>query len=108
MSQLPFGIWKALDTSLQFVGKGTAWVVTRKAERMSECVAYAMIGGAVLGALFCGLTGYVFSDHLGDAAAIEGTVLGGLLGACIGIVFGACVNTVDSTIEEFLKSLDTK
>ena len=108
MGELPFGIWKVLDASLQLVGRGAAWVVMRKAEHANECVAYAMIGGAVLGAVACGAAGFLFSDHSGAVAAGEGATVGCLLGACIGLVFGACVDTVEYTIEEVLRSLDPK
>ena len=108
MNGLRFGAWKALNATLRAVGKGVAWVVVRKAGCSEECVAYAMIGGAVLCALFCGALGFAFSDHSGTTAAIAGAIVGGLLGVFIGIGFGASVDTVETTIEDALKSLDSK
>jgi len=108
MKGLRFGAWKALNATLRSVGKGVTWVVVRKAGCVEECVAYAMIGGAVLGAVCGAATGFAFLDHSGARVAIEGAILGGLLGICIGIGFGASVDTVETNIEDVLKSLDSK
>lgn len=108
MSGLRFGAWKALDATLRAVGKAVAWVVVRKTGCTEDCVAYAMIGGAVLCALFCGTLGFAFSDHSGTTAAIAGAIVGGLLGVFVGIGFGASVDTVEANIEDTLKSLDSK
>jgi hypothetical protein len=108
MNGLRFGAWKLLNAILRMVGRGVAWVVIGKAGCVEECVAYAMIGGAVLCALFCGALGFAFLDHSGDVAAAGGAIVGGLLGVCIGIGFGASVDTVESNIEDVLRSLDSK
>jgi hypothetical protein len=108
MNGLRFGSWKLLNATLRSVGKGVAWVVMRKVGCEEECVAYAMIGAAVICAVFGGATGFVFSDHSGGAAAVGGAIIGGLLGVFIGIGFGASVDTVDTNIEDVLKSLDSK
>jgi hypothetical protein len=108
MNGLRFGAWKTLNATLRTVGKGVAWVVVRKAGCTEESVADAMIGGAVLCALFCGALGFAFLDHSGDAAAAGGAIVGGLLGVFVGIGFGASVDTVDSTIDDTLKYLDSK
>jgi len=104
----PFGVWRLADTTLETIGKGAAWVVTKRVGCSSECIAYAMIGGAVLCAVIFGAAGFALSDHSGAAAAMEDAIFGGVLGACIGIVFGASVYIVESVIEGVLKSLDSK
>jgi uncharacterized YccA/Bax inhibitor family protein len=108
MKGLPLGSWEILNATFRMIGKGAAWVAMRKIGCDEECVAYAMIGGAVLCAVFCGAIGFIFSDHSGSAAAIAGAIIGGLLGVCIGIFFGASVGTVDSTIKHLLRSLNSK
>lgn len=108
MRGLRFGSWHLLNAVFRSIGKGTAWVLMRKVGCAEECVAYAMIGGAVLCAAFGAATGFAFLDHSGARAAIEGAIVGGLLGVCIGIGFGASVDTVDTNIEDVLKSLDSK
>lgn len=99
------GLWDIADAILKGIGKGVAWLVRRKNGIGEEYAALAMIGGALLCAAFGAVIGYAVSD-VSHSFAIEGAIIGGLLGMCIGIFFGASVDAVDSSIQAALKSLN--
>jgi len=100
-----FGFWGAVDGSLQWIGKGAAWLLTRRSGSAEE---NAVIGGALVCAVFGGVTGFALSDFSRSMALTLGAVIGGLLGACMGIFFGSFVETVDHTIKDVLSSLNSK
>lgn len=100
------GLWDIADATLRWIGKGVAWLVRRKNGMGEEYAAYAMIGGALLCAAFGAVVGYAVSD-ISHSFAIEGAMIGGLLGMCIGIFFGATVDAVDSSIQAKLRSLNS-
>ena len=103
------GFWDVVDQCLRGIGKGAAWVLT--AGHLGDDVnaaGYALIGGAVLCALFGAIVGYVLS-HFAHGMYIAGvTAIGGLLGACAGVFFGSFVEAVDQEINQVLASLKSK
>lgn len=107
MSSLRLGFWGIADETLQRVGRGAAWLVARRGGKVGERAAYAIIGGALLCAVFGGVTGFVISD-VSLRFATEGAIIGGLLGACMGVLFGSFVETVDDNIRQVLGSLKPK
>lgn len=108
MNRSALGFWGIADQSLRLVGKGAAWVLTRRIKTEEEYDSYAMIGGAVVCAVFCGIVGFALSDRSRSIATIEAAVIGGLLGICVGIPFGAFVESVDGGIQDMLRSLKSK
>ncbi len=107
MSAFSHGFWDTADYSLQQIGKGTAWLLTRNAHR-AEDVAYAVLGGSLLCALFGAVTGFVISDLSHDMAALAGAGIGLLLGACVGVFFGSFVEAVDEYIQNVLASIRSR
>jgi hypothetical protein len=78
-----------------------------KVGQEEESAVPAMIGGALVCAVVGGVAGFALWD-LSRIAAIEGAIIGGMLGVCVGVFFGTVVETVDGTINEFLRSLNSK
>ena len=114
MSNFAQGFWGTVDNSLQFVGKGTARLLTRKSAT-AEDVAYAALGGSIICALFGAIAGFALSDlsnHTASlpvsVAAAQGAIIGLLLGACVGVFFGSLVEAVDEYIRTLLGSLGLK
>ena len=117
MSNFAQGFWGTVDNSLQFVGKGTARLLTRKSAT-AEDVAYAALGGSIICALFGAIAGFGLSEMSrgaadlstqaasvqGSMAAVEGAIIGLLLGACVGVFFGSLVEAVDEHIRTLLGS----
>lgn len=108
MNRWTVGFWDVVDLSLRWIGKSAAWLVTRKSANHDEGAGYALIGGAVLFTILGGLVGLGLSDHSRNIVAVEGAVLGCLLGACVGVFFGSFVEAVDDTINDVLRSLNSK
>lgn len=100
--------WNSIDQILQLIGRDVAWRLKRSDSTEEESTAYAMACGALVFAVLGGVVGFVFSDSSRNIGVIDGTVLGFLLGVCLGIMFGSFVETVDRTICDLLKSLDSK
>lgn len=105
MSVITLGFWGSVDESLQWIGKGTVRLLTRKSASAEE---NAVIGGAFVCAVFGAVTGFALSDIPPRMAVTAGAIIGGLLGACSGVVFGSCVVTIDDTIKHTLASLKSK
>jgi hypothetical protein len=99
---LAIGLWGTVDQSLQWIGKGATRVLTRRSCPPEE---NAIIGGALVCAVFGGVTGFALSDLSRTIGLTGGAVIGGLLGACSGVLFGSFVVTVDDTIKHFMASL---
>ena len=108
MNGLTRGFWDIIDQCLQWIGRGTARLLLRRHSTTGEGVLYAVIGGALVCAICGGVVGFALSDSSGDKGVIDGTILGGLLGVCVGIMFGSIVETVDSTIKDLLRSVNSK
>jgi hypothetical protein len=114
MRELANGFWGTVDRSLQSVGRTAACAVSKHG-RSAEDAACAALGGSLLCAAAGGITGLALSDlsrHAVDlsrsTAAIEGAMIGLLLGACVGVFFGSFVEAVDDYIRSVLRSLSTK
>jgi hypothetical protein len=99
------GLWGTVDQSLQWIGKGTAKLLTRRSASAEE---NAVIGGALVCAAFGAVTGSALSNIPPRMAVTGGAIIGGLLGACSGVVFGSFVVTIDDTIKQTLASLKSK
>ena len=108
MNGLTRGLWDIIDQCVQSNGRGTARLLLRRHSTTGEGVLYAVIGGALVCAICGGVVGFALSDSSGDKGVIDGTILGGLLGVCVGIMFGSIVETVDSTIKDLLRSVNSK
>ncbi|MGC2612808.1 MAG: hypothetical protein WA354_02175 [Terracidiphilus sp.] len=104
MNGLTRGFWDSADQILQWLGR----LLLRRRAISDEGALYALTGGALVCALFGGLIGFAVSHLSPHSAAIVGTILGGLLGVCMGILFGSFVETVDRTIKDLLRSLNSK
>ena len=104
MNGLTRGFWDSADQILQWIGR----LLLRRHALTDESALYAVTGGAFVCALFGGLVGFAVSHLLPDSAVIGGTIIGGLLGVCMGILFGSFVETVDRTIKDLLRSLNSK
>ncbi len=105
MNVFTLGLWGTVDQSLQSIGKGAAVLLTRRSGSAEE---NAVIGGALVCAVFGGVTGFALSDLSRSMAVTGGAVIGGLLGACSGVLFGSFVVTLDDTIKNVLASLKAK
>lgn len=99
------GLWGTVDQSLQWIGKGAARLLARRSGSAEE---NAIIGGALVCAVFGGVTGFTLSDFSRSTVVSGGAIIGGLLGACSGVLFGSFVVTVDDTIKHVLASLKSK
>jgi hypothetical protein len=108
MAALTLGSWGIADHSLQWIGRGAARILFRRRSTRAESTLCAAAGGALLGAVFGGAVGFALSTLSQDIEVIGGTFIGGLLGVCIGFTFGAVVETIDSTINGLLGSLNSK
>jgi hypothetical protein len=102
------GFWGITDQSLQGLGRGAVWLLMRRHSTTDESALCAAIGGALACGSFGGVAGFAVSHHSHDFSALDGTILGWLLGVCIGFCFGAFVETVDSVINDLLRSLNPK
>jgi hypothetical protein len=102
------GFWGIADQSLQWIGRGIAWLLLRRRSTTDEGPLDAAIGGALVCAAFGGIFGFVLSDHSRNITAIDGTILGSMLGMCIGILFGLFVETIHTAINDLLRSLNSK
>jgi hypothetical protein len=108
MGELTFGFWSIADQGLQWIGRGAAWILLRSHPTRDESTLCAVAGGALICAMFGGVTGFSLSDLSRGVSVIGGTILGGLLGVCIGLIFGALVEVIDSEIKGLLRSLNSK
>jgi hypothetical protein len=108
MGELTFGFWSIADQSLQWIGRGAAWILLRSHPTRDESTLCAAAGGALIFAVFGGVAGFSLSDLSRGMSVIGGTILGGLLGVCIGFFFGAFVEIIDSTMKDLLRSLNSK
>jgi hypothetical protein len=104
MDKLTFGFWDITDQTLRYVGKGAAWFLKTGVET-EESTAYAMIGGAVVWAVFGTIAGFALSGLSRAVTPLEAAVIGALFGVCVGIPFGAFVDLIDVSINSLLKSL---
>ncbi len=102
MNVFTLGFWGTVDQFLQWIGRGAARLLTRRSCFAEE---NAIIGGALVCAVFGGVTGFALSDFSRSTAITEGAIIGGLVGACSGVLFGFFVVTVDDTIRDILASL---
>jgi len=107
MSDFSYGFWGTVDNSLQYIGKGTARLLTRSSGT-AEDVAFAATGGALLCSAVGAGIGFVLSDLSRSMATVEGAAVGLLLGACVGVFFGSFVEAVDEYIRNVLGSLRPK
>ena len=107
MEALTPGFWGIADQSLQWIGRGAAWILLRRHSTRDESTLCAAAGGALICAVFGGVVGFALSDLSRDISVIGGTILGGLLGVCIGFIFGAFVEIIDGTIKDLLRSLNS-
>jgi uncharacterized protein YcfJ len=108
MDALTLGSWDIADHSLQWIGRGVAWILLRRQSTRDESTFCAAAGGALIFAVFGGVVGFALSNSSHDVSVIGGTILGGLLGVCLGFTFGTIVETVDSTIKDQLGSLNSE
>jgi hypothetical protein len=108
MEELTLGFWGIADQSLQWIGRGAAWILLRRQSTRDECTLCAAAGGALICSVFGGVVGFALSDLSRDMSAIGGTILGSLLGVCVGFILGAFVEMIDSTINDLLRSLNSK
>ena len=108
MEDLTMGSWSIADHSLQFIGRGAAWILFRRHSSQEENTLCAAAGGALVFAVFGAVVGFALSDLSQDISVIGGTILGSLLGVCIGFTFGAFVESIDSTLQRLLGSLNSK
>ena len=108
MNGLTPGIWDIADQSLQWLGRGAICQLLRRQYTTDDCDLYAATGGALVCAAFGGVVGFVFSGPSRDLGAIDGTILGGLLGVCVGMLFGSFVESVDASIKDMLRYLNSK
>ena len=103
MSDFRYGFWGTVDQSLQYIGKGTARLLTRNG-CTAEDVAYAALGGSLISACCGAVVGFVLSDLSRSMAVLEGATIGLMLGACVGVFFGSFVEAVDEYIRDVLRS----
>lgn len=108
MNGLSCGCWAIADQSLQWIGRGAAWLLLRRPSTEGGRALDAAIGGALVCAVFGGVVGFALSELSRGIGAIDGAILGSSLGVCLGISFGAFVENVDSTIKYLLRSFDSK
>lgn len=107
MKGLTFGFWDIVDQALRWIGRCTTWFVKR-ADKGEEVSADALVGGALVCAVFGGLVGFALSDPRQNLGTAEGVIIGCLLGVCMGVFLGSFVETVDITIKNLLSSLKSK
>jgi hypothetical protein len=107
MSAFTHGFWGTADQSLQRIGKGAAWLLTRGSGKADD-VAYAALGGSLLCATLGAVLGFALSDLSRSMVVIEGAIIGLLLGACVGVFFGSIVEAVDEYIQHVIGSLTLK
>lgn len=112
MNGLTRGFWDTFDQSLQWIGSGVTRFLLRRHSTKGESILNAAIGGALLSTAFGGVVGFALVFALSDASrvinAVVGAILGGSLGVCLGIWFGLFVETVDSMIQDTLRTLNSK
>lgn len=108
MNGLTFGVWNISDQGLQWTRKSAAWLLLRRNSKSDESALCAATGGALVCAVFGGVVGFALSDLSRDIGVIDATIVGGWLGVCSGFIFGASVETVGSTIEDLMRSLNSK
>ena len=98
------GFWGTVDNSLQYIGKGTARLLTRRSGT-AEDIAYAVLGGSLLCAALGALMGFALSDLSRSTAAVGGAIIGLLIGACFGVFFGSFAEAIDEYIRNVLRRL---
>jgi hypothetical protein len=108
MIGLRLGFWDIADQSLQWFGRGAAWLLLRKHFTRDESTLCAATGGALVCAVLGGVVGFALSDFSRTIDVIGGAMLGGLLGVCLAIIFGVSVEVVSSTMKDLMRSLDSK
>ena len=101
------GFWGTSHWILDCIGRGTAWCFRTKLTP-SEDMAYAMTGGAILGAAVGAIFGFILSAESHGFNAVEGMAIGGVLGLSMGIGCGAIVESVDEYIRAWLNSFNSK
>jgi hypothetical protein len=107
MKRLAIGIWGTAHWSLDQIGRAAAWRFPAKT-LSSEDEAYSITGGAIVGAIFGVLLGFVWSDEPQAMTILARATIGGLLGLCIGVMMGAVIQTVDDAIDDWLNSLNSQ
>jgi hypothetical protein len=108
MNGLSCGCWAIADQSLQWIGRGAAWLLLRRPSTDGGRALDAAIGGAFVCAVFGGVVGFGLSDLSREIGAIDGAILGSSLGVCLGFLLGSFVETVDSMIKDLLSSFNSK
>jgi hypothetical protein len=106
MSVSARGFWGTACWALDCIGRGAACLFPAKISA-SEQAAYAITGGATVGAIFGIALGFILSNESHVMSNVAGAILGGLTGVCTGIAFGATVQVVDNSINSWLKSLSS-
>lgn len=102
------GFWGTIHWGLDLVGRGTVWVLVQKSSRNDD-LAYAVAGGATTGGTFGSIVGFLISAPPHNVTnTIVVASLGCLLGVCMGISFGAFVEVIDSSIKDYVNSLNSK
>ena len=104
---LAAGFWGIADHTLEWVGKGVIRVLTG-GRSLREDAAYAIIGAALLSGAFGAVLGFSLSSTSENVSTGFGTILGSLLGICLGILFGSFVEIIDWSIEDLIRSLNSK
>lgn len=102
------GFWGIVDGVLQGVGRGAAGFLMRAQGKEADDVAYAVVGGALLSAIFGAVVGYAFAELSHSVSVTGGMIIGALLGVCTGIFLGSFVETVDHSIRRVIGSLKLK
>ena len=101
--------WASMDRILQWIGRGAARLLgIKRHSTEEESTADAMTGGALVCTAIGAVAGFFLSYSSRNIDAVDGTILGALLGVCIGITFGSFVETVDDAITNLLGSLGSK
>ena len=108
MNRVAPGFWDVVDFSFRWIGKSAARLLRIRPESAEANTAYALTGGALVWMAFGGVVGFGLSGHSRDMATMEGVILGCLLGACTGVFFGSLVEAIDDSINNVLRSLNTK
>jgi urea transporter len=104
MSGFDYGFWSTADKFLQRIGRGVVWLVARNSRRADD-VAYAVLGGSLLCAMFGGILGFALSNLSRGMAGFNGALIGVMIGACVGVFFGSFVEAVDEYIRNVLRSI---
>ena len=108
MERWRVGFWDVVDQSFRWIGRRAARLATgARGSEEQNAAAHAVIGGALVWALFGGIVGFALAEF-SHSTAIGSIILGVLLGTCAGIFFGSFVEAVDEQINNVLTSLKSK